>query len=306
MTTPFDDLTALLETLPEPAAAAAAEFAGTLGDRYGSLGALGALGAWMAGWQGRARPQVQRPILALYAAAHDGATEPAAAVRRRLEGFAAGEGPLSTVARQVGAGVEAFDLAVDRPTPDAALRASMSERECAATVAFGMEALAKSPDLLIVGETAAGADRAASALALALFGGPAQDWAAGAEAEWAERAAARAHAETGAAPLALLRQLGGRETAAMAGAILAARIQRVPVLLDGYAATVAGAVLHRLAPDALDHCRSAHLTTHPGHARLLEHLGLDPLLALGLQRSEGLGGLAAVGLAKAACALVGA
>src|SRR4029077_10053013 len=71
----------------------------------------------------------------------------------------------------------------------------------------------------------------------------------------------------------LLRRLGGREFAAMVGAIVAARMARVPVLLDGYAATAAAAALFALDKTALDHCQVAHRSAEPGHRLLLEHLG---------------------------------
>jgi nicotinate-nucleotide--dimethylbenzimidazole phosphoribosyltransferase len=243
---------------------------------------------------------VRRPIAALYAAAHTGAGEAEGAARARLDALAAGSGAIGRAARDFGAGVEVFDLAVDRPVPDAAERATMSERECAATLAFGMEALAKGPDLLILGETASGADRAAGALAHALLGGEPGEW--GADAGWTERAVGRARGEAGADPLELLRQLGGRETAALAGAIAAARSQKVPVLLDGYAAAAAAAVLNAVRADATDHCLAAS-ATGPGHARLLARLGLKPLLDLDLRRSDGLAGVAAIGLIRTACAL---
>ncbi|HTI67208.1 MAG TPA: nicotinate-nucleotide--dimethylbenzimidazole phosphoribosyltransferase [Caulobacteraceae bacterium] len=299
MTSPFDDLKALLAALagPDEEAASAA------GAACAGRGRLSDTVVWLAAWQGRPRPQVLRPIVAVYAAAHTGAPEPEGAAKRRLDVLAAGEGAIGAAARVFGAGVEVFDLAVDRPVPDGAAAPAMSERECAATVAFGMEALAKTPDLLIVGETAAGAERAAGALALALFGGEGGDWAAGGDADWAGRAVARAKAAGAGAPLDWLRQLGGRETAAMAGAIIAARTQKVPVLLDGYAACAAGAVLQALAPGALDHCQAAQVTTARGHARLLERIGKTPLLDLGLGRSDGLGSLPAIGLLRTACAL---
>jgi len=297
MSRPFDDFERLLAALPEPdeAARAAALTAA------GGFGRLTDLAAWLAGWRGQSAPRVRRPIVALYAAAQAGAGDPEGAARRRLDALAAGEGPISDAAREVGAGVEVFDLAVDRPSPDAALRAAMSERECAATLAFGMEALAKTPDLLIVGETASGADRAAGALANALFGGASADWAA--DPDWTAEATARAREEGAATPLDFLAHLGGRETAALVGAILAARTQSTPVVLDGYAALAAGAVLQALRPDALDHCVLAQGGTAPGSRLLAERLGLRPLVDAPLERSQGLAGIAALGLLRVACAL---
>jgi nicotinate-nucleotide--dimethylbenzimidazole phosphoribosyltransferase len=81
---------------------------------------------------------------------------------------------------------------------------------------------------------------------------------------------------------------------------LAARIQRVPVLLDGYVATAAAAILHAMRPDALDHCLAAHRSAEPAHARLLGKLGKEPLLDLGMRLGEASGAALAAGLVKAA------
>ena len=295
---PFDDLHSLIAGLPGPDAEARAATGRAV--PQGAYGRLADLAAWTASWQGRAPARVRRPIVALYAAAHAGAGEAEGEARGRLEALAAGSGAVGLAARELGAGVEVFDLAVDRPVPDAAERATMSERECAATLAFGMEALAKGPDLLIVGDAASGADRAAGALAFALFGGDPADWSA--DPAWSARAAARAGGEGAESPLDLLRQLGGRETAALAGAIAAARTQKVPVVLDGQAAAAAAAVLQAIRADAVDHCLAAQAET-AGHARLLHRLGKPPLLDLGVVRGEGVAGVAALALVRTACAL---
>ena len=306
MNAPFDDIRGLAAGLPGPneAARAACRDALARTEPPARLGRLAETAEWLAASQGRCPPKVSRPIVALYAAAH--AVAAAEAPKARLEALAAGKGAISAIAREQGAGVEVFDLASDRHVPDAAERAAMGERECAATMAFGMEALAKTPDLLILGEAAPGAERAAGALALALFGGSAHDWAAPAEAAWTAAAVDRARGEAGEDPLELLRQLGGRESAALVGAILAAGTQRVPVLLDGYAAAAAAAVVQALSPTALAHCMAGQVTPAPGHARLLARLGKAPLLDLDVAGREGLGAAAAIGLARLACALASA
>src|SRR6185312_10716747 len=96
--------------------------------------------------------------------------------------------------------------------------------------------------------------------------------------------------------------LGGLELAAIAGAVMAARLARVPVVLDGYACTAAAAVLFAADPHALDHCIVAHRSTEPGHARLLARIGQVPLLDLGMRLGEGSGATLAIALLKAAAA----
>jgi nicotinate-nucleotide--dimethylbenzimidazole phosphoribosyltransferase len=88
----------------------------------------------------------------------------------------------------------------------------------------------------------------------------------------------------------------------MAGAMLAARHHRIPVLLDGFIACSAAAVLHAANRDALDHCTAAHVSAEAGHARLLTALGKVPLLSLGLRLGEGSGAALAIGIIQAAAA----
>jgi nicotinate-nucleotide--dimethylbenzimidazole phosphoribosyltransferase len=292
MSTPFDDIRALLDSLPGPA---------DTPPRRG-LGRLDEIAGWLCAWSGRNPPSVNRPIVAIYAGAHGVAAHlpEAPPVRGQLEAMAAGLAPVSQAAQAQGSGLDAFDLALDRPVADITLRPAMSEKECAATMAFGMEALAKQPDLLGLGEVGTGGELAAAAVAHALFGGSPSDWSA--HPQLVEQAVARAKADGATDPLDILRQLGGREMAAIAGAILAARTQKTPVLLDSYGACAAAAVLAAIRPDAADHCMAAHISTQPGHAALLERLGLKPLLDLGLADGAGTGATAAIGLVRLAAA----
>lgn len=88
-------------------------------------------------------------------------------------------------------------------------------------------------------------------------------------------------------PLRLLAALGGREQAAICGAVLAARAARIPVLLDGYICTAAVAPLHGANPALLDHCLIAHQSAEPGHARLCAAMAKQPVLSLGMALGEG-------------------
>jgi nicotinate-nucleotide--dimethylbenzimidazole phosphoribosyltransferase len=103
----------------------------------------------------------------------------------------------------------------------------------------------------------------------------------------------------------VLRCLGGLEIAAIVGAVMAARLARTPVVLDGYTCTAAAALLHAADPSALDHCLVAHRSAEPGHRRLLETLQQEPLLDLGMRLGEASGAMLAVLLLKAACACHG-
>jgi nicotinate-nucleotide--dimethylbenzimidazole phosphoribosyltransferase len=148
-------------------------------------------------------------------------------------------------------------------------------------------------------------------MATALFGGAPEEWegrGTGVDDAGLTRkarvvaAGVALHAKVLADPLQVLRCLGGREIAAMAGAMARARVLGVPVILDGFIACAAGAVLHRAAQGALDHAVAGHQSAEAAHGRLLAILGKEPLLSLGLRLGEGSGAALAIGIVQAAVA----
>jgi len=317
---PFDDIRALVARLPPPDAEAVAEVRtrdAVLTKPPGSLGRLEAIVEWLAAWQGRARPAVNRPLVAIFAGnhgvvAHGVSAFPAAVTAQMVANFAAGGAAINQICLANDLGLKVYDLALDHPTGDITREAAMDEVGCAATMAFGMEAIAGGVDLLCVGEMGIGNTTIAAAIFTALHGGKAADWVGpgtGLDAPGIERkcaavdAAIAFHRDHLGDPLEVLRRLGGREIAAMAGAILAARMQRVPVIVDGYVATAAAAVLLAMAPHGLDHCLFGHVSAEPAHRRALARMGKEPLLDLGMRLGEGTGAALAAGIVKAAARL---
>ncbi|ODT08456.1 MAG: nicotinate-nucleotide--dimethylbenzimidazole phosphoribosyltransferase [Kaistia sp. SCN 65-12] len=314
---PFDDIRALFEQLPardEAAVQAIRARDAQLTKPAGSLGRLEELAEWLGAWQGRARPAITRPLVAIFAGNHGVAARgvsayPASVTQQMVENFAAGGAAINQICITYDLGLKVFDLALDIPTGDITVEPALDEAGCAATMAFGMEATAGGIDLLAIGEMGIGNTTVAGAVAAGLFGGTGRDWvgpgtgvdeaglARKAEAIDAALALHAAHLND---PLEVLRRLGGRELAAMAGAILAARMSRIPVIVDGYVATAAAAVLYKMDPGALDHCQFGHVSAEPPHARLLEAMGKKPLLDLGMRLGEGTGAAMAAGLIKAA------
>lgn len=315
---PFDDFRALLRDLPGPdgaALVAARERDATLTKPAGALGRLEEIAFWLAAWTGRA-PAVNRPLVAIFAGNH-GVTKhgitpfPSSVTAQMVENFAAGGAAINQICVTHDLGLKVFDLALDYPTGDITEEAALSERDCAATMAFGMEAVAGGTDLLCIGEMGIGNTTIAAAINLALYGGTATEWVGpgtGSEGELLTRKIAAVekavafHQSHLNDPLELMRRLGGREIAAMAGAILAARMQKIPVIIDGYVATAAAAILKAANPSALDHCLIGHVSAEPGHIRAIEKLGKTPLLALGMRLGEGTGAALAAGIVKAAAA----
>lgn len=277
----------------------------------GALGRLEEVAFWLAGWKGVVADRVQ---VAIFAGNHGVVAQgvsafPAEVTVQMVANFRAGGAAVNQLARRVGAQmvVEAIDL--DRPTADFTQAPAMTEAEVIAALLVGWNAVDPAADLLVPGEMGIGNTTVASAMACALFGGDPGDWVGrGTGVDEAGLARKRAAVAAGLAlhpgrdPFEVLRCLGGREIAAMAGAMLRARSLRMPVVLDGFIACAAAAVLARAAPGALDHCIAGHVSAEAGHARLLDALGLEPLLALGLRLGEGSGATLAVAVVQAAAA----
>ncbi len=226
-----------------------------------------------------------------------------------VENFAAGGAAINQICIANDLGLKIFDLALEYPTADITEDAAMDEKTCAATMAFGMESIAGGTDLLCIGEMGIGNTTIAAAIFHALYGGAAEDWVGpgtGSDREGmkrkadAVRAAVALHGSHLKDPLEVLRRLGGREVAAMVGAILATRVEKIPVIIDGYVATAAAAILHAANPEAIDHCLIGHVSAEPGHHKVLERLGKKPLLDLGMRLGEGTGAALAAGIVKAA------
>ena len=314
---PFDDFRELISQLPsqsEFASEAVREREARLSKPVGSLGRLEEIAEWLAAWSGKAKPQIMRPLVAIFAGNHgvlaQGVTsQPQSLTMDMVNNFAAGGAPINQICITNDLGLKVFDLALEHPTEDITVTAAMDERTCAATMAFGMEAIAGGTDLLCIGEMGVGNTTIAAAISLALFGGQAEDWVSLAAGEDASVLPAKIAAVKKAValnegnlrdPLEVLRRLGGRELAAITGAILAARAEKIPVLIDGYVASAAAAILLAMNGEALDHCLFSHVSAEQGHRLLLEKMGKAPLLDLNISLGSGVGAALAAGLVKTA------
>jgi len=250
----------------------------------------------------------------VFAASH-GITEegvspfPPSVNAQMLASFQNGKAAINQLCAAYGIGLSVFDLAVDMPSGNIAREdAFASEKALAGTLAFGLEAIAGGVDCLGLGEMGIGNTSIAAAVYAALYGGGAEVWCgagAGATGDLYRSkvaAVARALERVGPVsdPLLVLQRLGGREIAAMAGAILAARAEGVPVIIDGFVATAAAAVVAAMDRAAIDHCLFAHRSAEAQHGRALEALGVTPLLDLGMRLGEGSGAALAIGIVQAA------
>ncbi len=319
-TAPFSSLSDFRTLLarasgPDAAARAGAEARnGQLTKPPGALGRLEDLAIWYAAWRGDARPQIKAPQIIIFAGNHGVCAQgvsafPPEVTAQMVANFEHGGAAINQLAKAVGARMDVHALSLDTPTADFTQGPAMTEAEVVAALAAGWMAVDPAADLLVVGEMGIGNTTAAAALACALYGGTAAEWAGrGTGVDDAGLVRKVAAVESGLArnsdrdPLEVMRCLGGRELAAMAGAIAAARALGIPVILDGFICTASAAVLEQAQPGALDHCVAGHQSAEAAHGRLLEALGKQPLLRLGLRLGEGSGAALAIGILTGAIA----
>lgn len=312
----LDGFRSLLATLPAVDADAQGDAAvrnDQLTKPPGALGRLEDIAQWYAGWRGDARPKITAPQIIVFAGNHGVAAQgvsafPAEVTAQMVLNFEHGGAAINQLARAAGATLDVHALELERPTDDFTQGPAMSQADVVAALATGWDAVRSDADLLVVGEMGIGNTTSAAALAAAVVGGDAETWTgrgtgvddAGLAVKTRVVQQALAMHKGQGDGVETLRRLGGRELAAMAGAIARARALRIPVILDGFICTAAAACLAHTAEGALDHCIAGHQSAEGAHARLLEALGMEPLLSLGLRLGEASGAALAIHIVKAA------
>jgi nicotinate-nucleotide--dimethylbenzimidazole phosphoribosyltransferase len=280
----------------------------------GSLGRLEELAIWLARWQGREQPLLERVTVAVFAGNHGVAARgvsayPPAVTAQMVANFASGGAAINQIASLGGAELRVVPIELERPTRDFTIAPAMDVAEFLAAVDIGYRTVPPDSDLLAVGEMGIANTTTAATLCAALLGGGAARWAGRgtgvddtglARKREAIEAALGFHRAILDDPLAVAAGLGGRELAAIAGAVLAARRHHIPVLLDGFVATAAILPLARLDAKIVDHCRAGHVSAESGHRTLLRELGLEPLLDLDMRLGEASGAALAILLLRAA------
>lgn len=322
MTTSFSSLAefaAILQQAPEvdrQALDAAHDRNGQLTKPPGALGRLEDLAIWYAGWRGTPKPQIAAPQVVIFAGNHGVTAQgisafPAEVTEQMVLNFQSGGAAINQLSSCFGARLDVHALQLDRPTADFIQGPAMSEDECVAALKTGWAAVDETSDLLVTGEMGIGNTTSAAAIALALYGGSGADWAGrgtGVDDAGLSRKAKVIEAGLAANPqaagngLEALRCLGGRELAAMVGAIARARMLRVPVILDGFICSAAAAALAHAVPGILDHTVAGHVSAEGAHKAILDQIGKKPLLSMDMRLGEGSGGALAISMLQAAVA----
>jgi len=313
------DIMSILVNAPGPdmeAAGAVAERAANVLRPAGALQRLDEVAAWLAGWQRTSQPSVDNPAVLLFAADHgvalDGVSAyPAEITAAMCHAVTHDQATVTAFARSLGASVTLVDVGVGIPTGNLRVEPALSESRFTEAFDAGRAAVAGgNHDLLVLGEMGIGNTTAAAAIAAAIGGGDPARWVGPGTGITGDQldhkrtvvsdAVQRISGETD--PMEILRQVGGAELVAMMGAAVEARLRSIPILLDGYVVTAALLPLHETMPSSLDHVLAGHRSPEPGHGWLLERMGMEPLIDLGLRLGEGSGALAALPLVRLAVA----
>ncbi|MDP3323661.1 nicotinate-nucleotide--dimethylbenzimidazole phosphoribosyltransferase [Hydrogenophaga sp.] len=306
----------------------------------GSLGRIESLALQLGEILGTESPALEQPQLVVFAGDH-GLTArgisafPSDVSWQMVENFLAGGAAVSVLARQHGISLTVVDCGVnhdflagqaagaERPgllvrkvangTADSSVQPAMSAAQCQQALHNGQEIVKGLPgNALLLGEMGIGNTSAASLLLARLAGLDIEvctGAGTGLDAPAVQRKTAvlrevLARHPGAKAPLDALAALGGFEIATMVGAVLQAAHERRVIVVDGFIATSAVLVAHALQPLVLQRCVFAHRSGERGHEFMLQHLGVQALLDLGLRLGEGSGGALAWPLLQSACAIL--
>lgn len=307
--------------LAEEAAAAAQRRLDSLTKPPGSLGQLEAIAKQAAGITGEAMPSFERKAVIVMAGDHGVCEEgvsafPAEVTSQMVLNFLSGGAAVNVLARQAGADVVCVDIGVNadlehpqlvsrkvrKGTANLAKGPAMTEEEAVQAVLAGVDVVKELFEsgyrLFGTGEMGIGNTTPSAAL-LSVLGGVPVTEAVGRGTGVNDEGVARkiSAIERGIAvnkpeandPLGTLAKLGGLEIAGLVGVILGAASLRCPVVVDGFISTAAALVAVRLAPRCAGYMIASHLSQERGHARLLETIGLKPVLQLDMRLGEGTG-----------------
>lgn len=309
---PFDDFRALLNILPEKdefsQILVLKKFQDNL-EEEASLGKLEKLLAFYASWRGAKNLELQKPLLAFFVGNHSLVKEDKQKdyswTKRMVDFFSQNQTPTNIFCQIEKIQLKIFDLALDYPIMNIKYDESLDARSAAATMAYGMESIVNGVEFLALSSFGKVNNIANAAIATALFGGNIEDWLIQGKVKDKTdldlqdiSLILEKHKQNFNDSFEIMRCLGGRETAAIIGAILAARMEKIPVILDDYTALVAGAILHKQNPRALDHCLVSFQSKNVPYQRLIKKLGKEAFFDYDINSNQGMNSALIISMLK--------
>ncbi len=315
--TSLDEVRELVKNLPGPdetAAAAARDREANLTKPAGSLGRLETFAEWLSAWQGRHPPDMSNPRAAVFIGHHGVAKLGVSAFGPEVtdqmhQNYHMGGAGFNTMCKAMDVPYDICPIDLDSSTEDFTKVPAMTEAEMVNAINVGMSVVKPGQSMFCPGEMGIANTASAAAVLAALYGETAEDWTgmgSGVRGPHLQKKievvqqGLDLHTTDNPDPLEIMRRLGGRELAAMVGVILAARLLRVPVMIDGFLCSASAMVLEKLQPGAIAHCQFSHASAEPGHARLMKHIGARPILDMDMRLGEASGAVLAFGILRSA------
>ncbi len=282
----------------------------------GSLGKLEDMAIWMAGWQKKLRPTIENPHCLIFAGNHGIALKgvsayPPEVTSQMVDNFKSGGAAINQLCKLANIPLAVIPIDLENPTKDFSEQKAMDEKEVITAMQLGYDSVPPQCDLLVLGEMGISNTSSATAISCVIFDesinvmtGP----GTGLSKEQVSskinviEGALKLHGNQFTSTMNVLSCYGGREISAIAGAVISARLKSIPILLDGFTCTAAASTLLLFHTSMLDHCLISHLSTEPGHAKILDNLQKEPILDLKLRLGEGSGAATAALILKAAVA----
>ena len=282
----------------------------------GSLGKLEEFAVWMAGWQKKIKPTINNAHCLIFAGNHGIARKgvsafPSEVTSQMVENFKKGGAAINQLCDLANISLSVIPIDLEKPTRDFSEDKAMEKSEVISAMQLGFDSLPSSCDLLVLGEMGISNTTSATAISCALFDEQVEIMTGegtGLNSKQLSnkisviKSALKLHGKKFMDTVSILSCYGGREISAIAGSVIAARVKSVPVLLDGFICSAAASSLTLFDKNILDHCLIAHLSTEPGHLRILSNLKKEPILDLKLRLGEGSGAAVAFLILKSALA----
>ncbi len=280
----------------------------------GSLGKLEKYAIWMAGWQKKKKPSMDNFQCLIFAANHGVAKKnvsayPSEVTEQMVKNFKNGGAAINQLCNLANIKLSVIPISLDKPTNDFSEEQAMTYKETISAMQLGFDSVPSSCDLLILGEMGISNTTVATAISCALFNGSVQKWTGKgtgiSESKLKNKISViksglKLHGKNFKSVSKILNSFGGREMAAIVGAIIAARIIGIPVLLDGFISTVSAATLRLFKRNILEHCLISHLSSEPAHKYIISHLNKEPIIDLNMRLGEASGGAVAALIIRAA------
>lgn len=301
---PFDDVRQLIEKLPPLATATGQKHDLRHNDLVMSetIAPFSIFTKMLCESSGQHPVQILRPELAIFAGSHgiqkhEGFSEKDTNLDEMLEYLQQGTAPINQLCASLGAGLKIFEVGCHIPTDDITQECAMSEKEATTTIAYGMEATSQGADLLIIASLSHVSDFIAKIVASYLIEGDYHSWFEDdIQKETFDKIRSKHDDEYEA--LETIRHVGGREIAAMVGAIIAARYQSIPVILDGFSSLIAALIIKNLKSDGIKHCVIGHISENEAFNPIVEALDIPIVSHTALDNSCGIGGVMGLSLLK--------